>query len=260
MLIGPFRIQIANIQRMVKNLIERVDHVNVLHSRTLNAVPESVEYQVSCISRRVYEGRGLPLSDLSKSWSSSQRISAELDQATGETRALSNQLRSSIKELERTNGRAPSEQDANVKRSQTATVKSRFVEAIQRYSQVEAASRAAGKQRLGKTFKVIHPEATAEEVQAVMQGNEEDADNMFRQAVLQRQQRRGQAQSTLSAVQARQADIQRMEQTIVELAQLFQDMAVMVEEQDEMVEKIESQAAEAEKDMEIGCVCFATGE
>lgn len=99
-----------------------------------------------------------------------------------ETRSTMSELRERVKRLEATNGQAPTPQDANVKRTQTAAAKDRFMETIQRYSQVEAAHRQANKQRLAKQYMVIHPNATDAELTECM--NDPGAgEQMFKQAV-----------------------------------------------------------------------------
>ena len=61
--------------------------------------------------------------------------------------------------------------------------------------------------------------------------------------------RRGEARSALSAVQARHKEIQRIEQTIQELAELFQNMEQLVIEQEPMVEQIDQRGHEIQADV-----------
>ena len=93
-----------------------------------------------------------------------------------------NEIRERIKRLESSNSQATTPQDANVKRTQTAAAKDRFMESIQRYSQVEAAHRQANKIRLAKQYMVINPNATDVELEECM--NDPNAgEQMFKQAV-----------------------------------------------------------------------------
>jgi len=64
--------------------------------------------------------------------------------------------------------------------------------------------------------------------------------------------RRGEARSALSAVQARHKEIQRIEQTIQELAELFQNMEQLVIEQEPMVEQIDQRGHEVQADVTKG--------
>ncbi len=64
---------------------------------------------------------------------------------------------------------------------QTALVKSKFVEAIQSYQQVEQQYRTRYKQRMERQYKIVKPDATPEEVRAVV--NDTNNDQIFSQAV-----------------------------------------------------------------------------
>lgn len=64
---------------------------------------------------------------------------------------------------------------------QTALVKSKFVEAIQNYQQVEQQYRQRYKQRLERQYKIVNPNATPDEVRAVV--NDENGGQIFSQAV-----------------------------------------------------------------------------
>jgi len=213
--------QVSEIQAAIRLLGENVTRIETLHSRSLNTVPDTPEYH---------------------------RITKDLDRVKADVRSSSAYLRTQIKQLEYTNGQAPSPQDANVKRTQTAAAKDRFIEVIQRYSSVEAAHRQASKQRLAKQYRIIKPDATEEEISYCLE-DPFAAETMFAKATLSTK-RSGEATAVLNNVQARQADLERIEATIVELAQLFQDMSMMVEEQHVAICAIEEKAHSAEKDME----------
>jgi len=60
-------------------------------------------------------------------------------------------------------------------------VKSKFVEAIQNYQQVEQQYRTRYKQRMERQYKIVKPDATLEEVRAVV--NDPNSDQIFSQAV-----------------------------------------------------------------------------
>jgi hypothetical protein len=64
-------------------------------------------------------------------------------------------------------------------------VKSKFVEAIQNYQQVEQQYRTKYKQRMERQYKIVKPDATPEEVKAVV--NDEQGGQIFSQAVSQGQ-------------------------------------------------------------------------
>jgi t-SNARE complex subunit (syntaxin) len=130
-----------------------------------------------------------------------QRVNNELAKVTDDNRSLANELRTRIKELERTNGRGGHPSDANIRRTQTASVKNRFIEAIQRYSQTEAAHRQASKSRLAKQYLVINPTASEGDIKRVVE-DPEACEAMFRQAVRPTQTKatRGSADNTTGSV------------------------------------------------------------
>jgi Syntaxin len=64
---------------------------------------------------------------------------------------------------------------------QTGLVKSKFVEAIQNYQEVERQYRAKYKQRMERQFRIVKPDATPEEVKAVVE--DDQGGQIFSQAV-----------------------------------------------------------------------------
>jgi syntaxin 1B/2/3 len=80
-----------------------------------------------------------------------QRNATQLDQLVEDTSALSNTLKRRIKTLEKQGG---SGRDGQIRKQQTALVKSKFVEAIQSYQTVEQQYRTKYKQRLERQFKI----------------------------------------------------------------------------------------------------------
>ena len=64
---------------------------------------------------------------------------------------------------------------------QTGLVKSKFVEAIQNYQTVEQQHRQKYKQRLERQYKIVKPDATPEEIRAVVE--DDNGGQVFSQAV-----------------------------------------------------------------------------
>ena len=65
--------------------------------------------------------------------------------------------------------------------AQTGLVKSKFVEAIQNYQTVEQQYRQKYKQRLERKYKIVKPDATQEEIRAVVE--DDSGGQVFSQAV-----------------------------------------------------------------------------
>jgi len=215
---SSFYSEISALQDQIKLFNENVNRIGDLHSRSLNNMDDVA----------------------------AQRNEAQLDALVEDTRALSGQLKKQIQDLERKGGAG---RDGQIRKQQTALVKSRFVEAIQNYQDVEKQYRTKYRARMERQFKIVKPDATPEEVKAVV--NDEQGGQIFAQALMS-SNRYGESKAAYREVQERHKDIQKIEQTIGELAQLFNDMSVLVEQQDETLNVIEAHAVQVNTDTEAG--------
>ncbi|KAI9570495.1 t-SNARE [Boletus coccyginus] len=215
---AAFYAEISSLQDSLKTFNANVARIDEFHSRSLNNADDVAV----------------------------QRNAAQLAELVEETSALSTTLKRRIQGLERQPG---SGRDGQIRKQQTAFIKSKFVDAIQNYQQVEQQYRQKYKQRMERQFKIVKPDATPEEVRAVV--NDDSGGQIFSQALMN-SNRYGESRAAYREVQARHQDIQRIEQTIAELAQLFNDMSIMVEQHNEVIDNIETTAASVEKDMEAG--------
>lgn len=215
---SDFYDEISSIQGSLKQFNDNVSRISELHSRSVNTADEG----------------------------SAQRNEAELEDLVADTSALSDTLKRRIKALERQ--RAPG-RDGEVRKQQTGLVKSKFMEAIQNYQTVEQQYRQKYKQRLERQYKIVKPDATPEEIRAVVE--DDNGGQVFSQALLNTN-RYGESKAAYREVQERHKDIQKIERTLAELAQLFNDMSILVEQQDETLDVIEETAAHVEKDTEAG--------
>lgn len=215
---SEFYSEISSLQDALRTFNDNVARIGDLHARSLDNTDDNA----------------------------AQRNAQQIDQLVDETSALSASLKRRIKALERQGG---SGRDGQIRKQQTALIKSKFVEAIQSYQTVEQQYRTKYKQRMERQFKIVKPDATPEEVRAVV--NDDSGGQIFSQALLN-SNRYGQSRAAYREVQERHEDIKRIEKTLGELAQLFNDMSVLVEQQDETINNIETTAANVEKDTEAG--------
>lgn len=210
--------EISSIQDSIRVFNDNVSRISDLHARSLNNTDDAA----------------------------AARNTERLEELVNDTSALSTTLKRRIQGLERQAGSA---REAQIKKQQTALVKSKFVEAIQNYQQVEQQYRQKYKQRMERQFKIVKPDATPEEVRAVV--DDSQGGQIFSQALMN-SNRYGESRAAYREVQERHEDIKRIERTIAELAQLFNDMSILVEQQDETINIIEAQVSEVEKDVETG--------
>jgi len=215
--------QISNIQDELRRFDANVSRIADLHSRSLNNTDEAL----------------------------AEQNAAALDELLAETRSLSNQIKAQIQQLEKET--VPQGQDARIRRNQTSLVRSKFIEALQNYQQVEQQNRTRYRQRVERQFKIVKPDATPDEVAAVVQGDQGAGGQVFAQA-LTSSPRYGESRAAYREVQERHEDIRKIERTLAELAQLFVDMDVLVTQQEETINAIETSAAQVEGDTEAGLV------
>jgi len=210
-----FYTEISSIQDSLRRFNDNVAQIGDLHSRSLNNMDDAA----------------------------AQRNAAELEELVADASALSATLKIRVKGLEAQKGFG---RDGQIRQQQTALVKSKFVEAIQNYQSVEQQYRTKYKQRMERQFRIVKPDATPEEVKAVV--NDEQGGQIFTQALLN--SRYTDSRAAYREVQERHEDIKRIEKTIAELALLFNDMSVLVEQQNEAIQVIADQAGDIQKDTE----------
>jgi len=217
---NSFYDEISSIQDAIREFDNNVRRVSDLHSRSLNNMDDQA----------------------------AARNAQQLESLVDETSGMSNDIRNRIKALAQERS---SPRDANARSQQIGVVKQKFMESIQNYRSVEQQFSAKYKQRMERQFKIVKPDATPEEVRAVV--NDEQGGQVFSQALMS-SNRYGESRAAYREVQERHEDIKRIERTITELAQLFNDMSVLVEQQDETINTLETTAGDVEKDVEGGLV------
>ncbi|KDQ18097.1 hypothetical protein BOTBODRAFT_29418 [Botryobasidium botryosum FD-172 SS1] len=215
---SAFYAEISSIQDALKEYNANVSRISDLHSKSLNNTDDAA----------------------------SQRYNQQLEDLVQETSAMSNELKRRIKSLEARRG---SGRDGQIRQQQTGLVKKKFVDAIQSYQDMEYQYRTKYKQRLERQFKIVKPDATPEEVRAVVDENQ--GGQIFSQALMT-SNRYGESRAAYREVQERHEDIKKIEKTLTELAQLFTDMSILVEQQGETIDVIQGHAENTERDMSAG--------
>ncbi|GJE87191.1 t-SNARE [Phanerochaete sordida] len=218
---SAFYTEITSIQDSISQYNSNISRISDLHSRILNSTDENTNHKNEEI----------------------------LEDLVGQTRELGNSIKSRIQSLEAQP--AQPGQDMRIRKNRTDFARSKFVEALQNYQQVERDYRARYKQRVERQFRIVKPDATQDEINVVVNDTSGGGDQIFAQA-LTSSNRYGEARIAYREVQDRHADIQRIERTLEELAQLFNDMSVLINQQDETINAIETQAARVEDDTRGG--------
>ncbi|KDQ60703.1 hypothetical protein JAAARDRAFT_124926 [Jaapia argillacea MUCL 33604] len=217
---GPadFYAEISTVQDLTRQFDTNVGKISELHSRSLNNMDEAMN----------------------------QQYTTQLDELIAETRNLGNSLKQRIESL---GSQAAGAQDVRIRKNQASRLDWKFMDALQNYQNVEKEYRSRYKQRVERQFKIVKPDATPEEVAAVVNDTSGSGNQVFAQA-LTSSTRYGESRAAYREVQERHEDILRIEQTISELAQLFSDMSILIQQQDEQIDNIQKSAIGVAADTE----------
>ncbi|KAG6331662.1 hypothetical protein ID866_7429 [Astraeus odoratus] len=223
------RLQVTAIQDAISQFDFNVTTIADLHARSLNALSDH----------------------------ESAANASRLAELTDSTRALSNSLSARIKALQTPTG-GLSRNDAEIRKNRITLVHGKFISTLQRYQTVEQDYRRQYRDRVERQFRIVKPNASPEEVSAVVNDTEGSGDGIFLQAI-SASNRYGESRQAYREVQDRHQDIQRIELTLAELAQLFNDMANLVDQHQKQVDDVEAAAADvsaeakkAEEEVRIG--------
>ncbi|KAG6000577.1 hypothetical protein E4U21_005333 [Claviceps maximensis] len=176
--------------------------------------------------------------------SAASNVNRQLDSLSTETMALYRGLTERVRALKS----KPPQQIAQY-RGQVDRIDRRLKSAIQQYQQIESQFRKRTQEQMKRQYRIVRPDASEEEVKAVV----EDTNNnqMFAQALMQ-SDRQQNARAALSAVQDRHDALLKIEQQMVELSQLFQDMDTLVVQQEAAIIQIEQKGEEVVDNLDKG--------
>ncbi|KUI70647.1 Protein transport protein SSO2 [Cytospora mali] len=183
---------------------------------------------------------------LNETDSSSSGTSRELDNLSADTMSMYRELTERVRKL-KSSPEAKSPKNA----PQIGRIDRRLKDAIQQYQQVEAAFRRKMQAQMERQYRIVRPDADADEVQAAVEDMSAGGQQVFQQAMMQ-SSRQGQARAVLNAVQDRHRELQKIEQQMIELAQLFQDMDTLIIQQDAAIIDIEKKGEEVVENLDKG--------
>ncbi|KAI9483246.1 MAG: t-SNARE [Benjaminiella poitrasii] len=204
---------------------------------------DRLKYDVDSINNSIDQIGNMHSNALSTlSEQQSKQIAQELEKIKAGTQQKNVYIKDRIQQLENSNSRLQmTDPNLNMRRSQIAALKKRFLDTIQRYQDVERNYQLKYRQRIERQIRIVKPNATEEEVDNIIDAD--DTPQIFAQSLMS-MGRQGQSKAVLSEVQNRHDDIKHIEKTIIELHQLFMDMQMMVEQQGEVLTNVEQNAGE----------------
>ncbi|KAI9098746.1 t-SNARE [Phlyctochytrium arcticum] len=216
--------ELSTIKDNIAAIRRNVDSIESLHQKALNMVSED----------------------------ETKQNAKELDRVMDKTNKLSGEVRQKLKAMDVENKtmakKAGQESDARIRASQHGAITKKFLDVMNDYKSIQQKYQEKYKQRLQRQFLIVKPQATADEVEKMMDGQQGP---VFAQQIMQSGQR-GEAKRALQDIQDRHQDIMRIEQSIIELQQLFMDMAVLVQAQGEMLNQIEIHVSNAAEHTDQG--------
>ncbi|KAG0050839.1 Plasma membrane t-SNARE, secretory vesicle fusion [Gryganskiella cystojenkinii] len=176
------------------------------------------------------------------------KVTRQLEALTADTTQLSNRIKKRIKDIELANLRQRTSPDIQIRNTQAAALKEKFLQTLRRFQLSESEARKKYQGRMERQYKIVKPDATQAEIQQAM---ESDNQQIFAQSVLQ-STRYGDANRALREVQTRHDDIKKIERTILELHQLFMDMETLVTDQGVVMNTIEENTQQTDVQLESG--------
>jgi syntaxin 1B/2/3 len=208
--------RVQKLRDEIKGLTTDIDHIGVLHSRTLGSTDGSANH--------------------------------ELEQYVSQTQIRNTAIKDGIKGLERDLAKT-NDSSRTTKNTQLQSLRTFFKSELDKYQSVERDYQQRYRDQIARQYRIVNPDASEEEVQEAANadwGNE----GVFQTAL--RTNRTGHASSVLGNVRARHSELQRIEQTLSELAILYQELATIVEQQDPVVQAAETNAINTEENMVKG--------
>ena len=128
-------------------------------------------------------------------------------------------------------------------------VHNKLEDAIRNYRSMDLEFQKKLREQMARQYRIVRPEASEAEIQDAVES--EGQQQVFSQALMQ-SNRRGQAQSAMSAVEDRHKEIQKIADQMVDLANLFEELNTLVELQEAPVANIEMKAEEVVENMDKG--------
>ncbi|KAM0754547.1 t-SNARE [Meredithblackwellia eburnea MCA 4105] len=199
-----------------------ISHLSELHSRHLGSNEVQAEQVAPLILSRRAEASSLAEEVRLRITSMNARNKTDYSAAEGEER-----------------------RQFDIRKSHLQTLHRAFQAVLAEFNRTEKLARENYRARAERQYKVVKPDASAEEIEAALNDSQRSS-QIFGQALLQ--SRQSGARVAYADVQARNGELREIERTIIELARMMTDLATLVFEQDDQFEDIERNALLVEKD------------
>mmetsp|Transcript_10841 Transcript_10841/g.25859 ORF Transcript_10841/g.25859 Transcript_10841/m.25859 type:complete len:308 (-) Transcript_10841:256-1179(-) len=133
--------------------------------------------------------------------------------------------------------------DIRVRENMNTTLTKKFVDEMKAYQQSQQQYKTDIKKKVKRQVQVVKPDATDEEVDAVMK-SEGGRDALYKERILAGGVNDS-IKTTYAKVAGKYQDVLTLEQSVAELHQMFLDFALLTEQQGELLDQIEFQVKQA---------------
>lgn len=168
----------------------------------------------------------------------SGEASAKIDVITAKINSLSNQNRAMLKSIELENSQlkelaVPGSGGMRMRESKFRALAAAFLKVTQWLQKMQQLYRDKYRQQIERQYRIVNPQATAEEIKAIAEDSEGAKAKIFASAVKE------DARKTLSQMKDRFSDVKTIEKSIMELHQLFLDLQTIVVEQGDIINRVD---------------------
>lgn len=208
---------------------------------------EQVKEDIQAIKNAIKEMENIQSESLVAQNAKEAELSQSLQTVIKETNPRAQRAKAVLQSMrEETNKMAgghgpPSE--FRIRDNLTNTLTRKFVDTMKDYQNIQTKYKAFIKKKVERQVQIVKPEATSEEIDAVMRSGK-GADQFMAQAILKGAD--SAVRNVFQDVADKYQDVLALETSIAELHQMFLDFSLLVEQQGEMLDQIEYQVAKSD--------------
>jgi len=222
--LNKFFQQVQEIREHIENIEQNTKRIEALYTASLGAAMEDQ------VTRGNREAENLVFD--------TNKIATTVK---NKLRAMKTEIQQYDKEDEENKGGVSVE--GRLRASQHSALSKKFVDIMAEYQDVQAKCKTKFKQRMERQYRIVQPDATQEQVDSALEGNQ--AGGAIFSAQFLAASQRAEAKKALKDIQERHVEILKLEESLRELHQLFLDMQLLVEAQGQMLNEIEKSVDKA---------------
>jgi t-SNARE complex subunit (syntaxin) len=176
-------------------------------------------------------------------------LSAEIQPVIEESNKAGQNTKKLLQLLKEQTSQMTDQQEVKIRENLLNTLTRKFVEVMKSYQAAQTKYKTEITKKAKRQVQMVKPNATAEEVDAVVRSG--GADQLIQQQIL-----KGQASESVrtmfESVNQKHNEILQIEKSVMEMHQMFVDLALVVDSQGEMLDSIEYQVKQSLEFIEEG--------